>query len=268
MREQERNTITSFLQRWAQVKGHAFNPSDIDFPEDHLSTLDEQERRHPIDAKVDSLKVTLEHTSCDALVDQRKYNGFFKDTLGPIEEALKGGGTNALTITIPYEAALGKTKKEWKQTCSPLMPWLVNHLDALNESSLGVQSFQISDLPFNISISIRKSDNPGVRFHIGVQENGDTFDQRLYDIAERKIKKLQSYKPKGYSLILLVENDDFSLMNADKIHSSIQRRLSLFNQVDEVWHVDSTLSQKPEYFHFDGRRMLRVTSKDKEYVSF
>ncbi|MBI2426905.1 MAG: hypothetical protein HYV34_03575 [Candidatus Kerfeldbacteria bacterium] len=264
MKEQERATIIAFLERWAQLKSHPLDSTGIDFPEDHFSTLSKQEQGNLIDAKVDTLKLALELTSCDVLAKQREYNAFFRDICIPIEEQLKGRAHNAITIIIPHEAV---TQSDWRKNGELLQLWLFEHFDEIDALSVGNHPLQVPGLPFDVSIRVLESNSPGVRCGRSVKDD-TSFDQRLYDTATSKIKKLRFYKERGYHSILLVENNDLALMNADIIHASIQRNKSLFEQVDEVWHVDSSIQESSEYFLFEGSRMLRVTAKDKGYVSF
>jgi peptide deformylase len=243
MKEKERATIIAFLNHWAQLKGHRLDASEIYFPEDHLSDLDEQESQKPIDAKVEKLKLAMEHTSFDALTDQRKYGARFRDVCDRIETELSGKATSAISLVFPYDVV---TRDDWESNGQRIKQWLSAHLHDMGVT-LGSQTLlRVPNVPFEIRIDVRESDNHYVRCSRSTPDD-PTLDQRIYEKSKEKIDKLQLYKDRGYYTILLLENSDIALMNRGIVSESIYRNLELFERVDVVCYVDSSIQGNPEY---------------------
>lgn len=102
-------------------------------------------------------------------------------------------------------------------------------------------------------LCVRKASDrrPGI-FFARFEPLDDTLPARVRKQFDSKAEKLSKYHGPDWTTVLLVENDDISLMNEWKLLESIQKAYpdGLPNGVDQIWYADTSIPNDIEFIDF------------------
>ena len=181
----------------------------------------------------------IEHTSIDTLPNQRRDTDLFAQVVGGLKEELSGSIPFRLIITLDYHAV--KKGQNWSAIRNALKTWIITDALLLRDGNHILDS--IRGVPFRLHIAKDSSRRPCL--HFGRYNPGDdtTLSDRFRQLVVRKAKKLLKYKDTGKTKLLLVANDDLSLMDESKMLVAIREAFSvgLPNGVDQLWYADTSI---------------------------
>lgn len=206
---------------------------------------DEENSQSPdIDAIAGSF--AIEHTSIDTLPQQRQYSARFMKVINGLEKEFRNKLLYRLNIVFPYEAV--RPGQDWDKMRYLMKQWIDNSSQAITD---GVQSICVPGIPFELKIRKASNRTPGL-FFSRFEPPDNSLHIRIASQLERKAKKLLPYKEIGYITIILVESNDFALMNLGKMLTGIRNAFarSLPQGVDQIWYAE-TDTDLPEKIYFD-----------------
>jgi len=177
----------------------------------------------------------IEHTSVDALPDQRQYEAQFRAVLNGLSDVTVT--TFRLRIAIAQEnfrtvnhQRLGECLSRWVRDQAPNLPEGLSSGKQLCGLAVGWYCFKYSDRP------------PGLRISLAV-DTDSASGTNVSEVLRRKAAKLHAYKLQGYATVLIVESSDLALMAAPTFLELCLNSLAAndLDAVDELWFADTSL---------------------------
>jgi len=140
--------------------------------------------------------------------------------------------------------AIREALKQWIAGQSKSFPLTGNKYRKIDVPVEGYEPFGITVSKFNIG-----KDGIFIGRHISPD---DTLHERLKELISRKAKKLDLYQKIEFTRILLLESNDFSLMNPFIMSEALQNALGgkLPQGVDAIWFADNSIDKYPEFHDF------------------
>lgn len=177
----------------------------------------------------------IEHTSVDALADQRRYAAQFRTLLN---------GLSDLPVTTwRLRIILDRTgfgTVSHRQLLACLRQWIPRHTPDLPEGHSSGNELCGLEIPWHC---FKHSDRPP-GLNIGLAVDTDALSgAHIVGLLRRKAAKLQTYKLQGYTTILIVESSDLALLAAPVFLELLLPaiRADDLKGVDEVWFADTSL---------------------------
>lgn len=205
-----------------------------------LQIIDWPDKRNRNGRDIDAIagtnrkKIAIEHTSFDALENQRRDADWFMKTVGDLELELKGEIPYRLNLWVPYKGV--QKGMDWKTIKATLRKWIIESAAQLSD---GQATQCIPDVPFEIT-TIKSTSRPPGLFLGRLFEDDKTFVPRINSIILGKASKLSVYKKGGHLTILLMENSDTALRAIDIIKQAVSKVVCPIS-VDEIWYADTSL---------------------------
>ena len=204
-------------------------------------------------AETATLKMAIEHTSFDAVRDQRQDGVRFETIAKPLEQAFKGLLGATIEVQMCYRDVTPTF--DWGQARELLHEWLNDATPALSD---GTHDINLQGIPFPLRITKDSGACPqhhGVYF---VRKLPEEIYVSLVDWIEKGLPvpqsmashmggqmankggKLGIYQRKGYRAVLVLESRDQALMNTDSAENGIQllKDGGHLAGINEVWYVD------------------------------
>lgn len=186
----------------------------------------------------------IEHTSIDTVPYQRRNSDWFMKVINDLEQEF-ANLPFYLRIAFEYEAIT--TKQNWVAIREALKKWILEDAPCLSVPK-PYTPYPISGIPFNIYVT--KDTNPSgcVRFS-RFAPNDHTLSDRIKELIDKKAKKLAKYKCSGKTTIILIENNDIALMNAQKMRQAIRDAYPAGCPAitDKIWYANTSV---PEHIEF------------------
>lgn len=188
-------------------------------------------------------KIALDHTTVDIFPNQRADDPAFLKVMVPIEgRVLKEFPDSDIRITVP-------TFVIPKGDQDAFRVFLENEIiSAIKTLSFGnaEHEFNFPNIPFPVWIIRQKNDHPlcyvGRKAKIGLSEV-------ITKIIEDKYLQLTSYKRSGYKTVLLMDSDDFTIINADMIREEFvqvaRSKADKTTAFDEVYLITTYATANP-----------------------
>lgn len=233
----ERDVIDAFVSH-LQETGH---------PRLTLDGRPDEENRESPDIDAIAGEFAIEHTSIDSIPDQRRDSDWFMHAVGNLEQELEAPLSFRLDITLGYNSV--RSGQDWVGIRSALKVWLRKVADSLPEGRSVVED--VPGIPFRLNVIKSAAGRPGV-FFARFRPNDDTLPERIQSAFNRKAEKLGKYQARGFTTILLVENEDIALMYNWKMLEAIRAAFPNGNPpgVDQVWYVDTSIENALEFKDF------------------
>jgi hypothetical protein len=189
----------------------------------------------------------IEHTSIDALPEQRRDADWFMKAVGGIEKELPKKVSFRLRITIEYTAV--KKGQDWDAIRKGLMNWIRNHSPHLTDGRHVLNG--VPGVPFKFYVT-KVSDRPPGIFFYRTMPPDETLSTRVKMKCDEKAEKLLKYKPHK-TTVLLIESDDIALMNEMTIRDAIQKAYPKGPPpgVDHIWYADTSIPDEIEFNRVD-----------------
>lgn len=212
-----------------------------------IDSIPDEENRSTSDIDAIAGKYAIEHTSIDAIQNQRKNSSHYLQVVGLLEDDLNRIIDYRIGITIPYSGI--KIGQDWNQIKENLKVWILESANSLPDGNLTLHD--IPGIPFSIHIDKSHTRSPGV-FFSRFSQTDDTLTSRICKQLTRKAKKLQPYQDQGFTTILLIESNDPALMNKGIMLYSIKKA---FNNrppanVDLIWYAETYDQQEIRFSDF------------------
>jgi hypothetical protein len=207
----------------------------------------DDENRNSSDIDAIAGTFAIEHTSIDAIPNQRRNSDWFIQAAGGLDLELPLKPPFRLGITLEYDAI---TKgQNWAVIRHALKGWITDEAPRLADGHHVLD--KIPGVPFRLYITKASDRRPGV-FFARFEPDDDTLPARIRQQFDRKVKKLAKYHSSGKTKVLLVENDDIILMNEWKVLTAIQKiyPCGLPHGVDQIWYSDTSLPDDIEFKDF------------------
>lgn len=205
----------------------------------------DKENRDSSDIDAIAGPFAIEHTSVDTLPNQRRDADWFMRAAGGVEQELPSNLRFRLGITLEYRAV---TKgQDWAAVRMALKKWIHMGAQKLTDGRHVIED--IPGVPFRLYVT-KKSDRPAGVFVSRFDPGDDTLPDRIREQFDRKAEKLAKYPDD--TKILLVENDDFALMNEFKILDAIRQAYpnGFPIGIDQVWYADTSIPEEVEFSNF------------------
>ena len=207
----------------------------------------DQENRRSQDIDAIANGFAIEHTSIDTLPNQRRNSDWFMRVVGNLADELERKPPFRLKIILEYDAI--DKDQNWPAIRVALKTWVEHEALRLPEGRSIIE--KSSDIPFRLLVLKSNGRHPGI-FFARYEPNDDTLPERIKIKFNEKAEKLAKYQRPGTTTVLLIENDDFALMNDEKIIKAIRTAFPAGppTGVDIVWYADTSFSNAIEFRNF------------------
>lgn len=244
------------------IKAFVSHLRDNGYPHLKVDRWPDDENRTSPDIDAIAGIFAIEHTSIDTLPNQREQNAIFMQVIGGFREEFAGKLPYRLDIWLDFGAiekgqnwpAIRKGFRDWIEKESPELPYGFGSIDGVNSIPFG----------FRVKKETRKiKRHLGVRFGRSVSED-KTLSLRIREQFKKKAEKLEFYKVNGKTTILLIESDDFQLMNHGIMFVAIKDAFGdgLPRGIDQIWFADTSIAEEIDFIDFtaDLHESLRCES--------
>ncbi len=207
----------------------------------------DEENRKSSDIDVIAGKFAIEHTSIDTLPHQRRDSAHYSKVIDGIKDEFMEKITYRLNFVFPYEAV--KCGQNWCKINYSLKKWIRDYSAILSDGTHLICN--ALGIPFEFKVSKASGRKPGVYFARFVPLD-NSLPERIRKQLRRKAQKLLPYKTEGYVTILLVESNDFALMNLSIMLNAIRSGFihCLPEGINQIWYAE-TDTDTPEEIYFD-----------------
>ena len=205
-------------------------------------------------AESEDIKLAIEHTSIDPTKNQRRDSNRFIQAIGNIEKEQKNDLSFYLRITVPYKAI--KRGQDWGKINTHFKNWIINDAPLLRDGNYIMTN--VKGIPFNFIVLKSQEKSPNLVFY-RTSPSESSLPQRLVELVERKIQKLNAYAKAGYDTILLLELKDEVHLNDTIIQNIISSEYGskLPAGLTQVWVCYSSIPQNLEFIKVADQRQVR-----------
>lgn len=196
----------------------------------------------------------IEHTSIDTFPQQREQDDHFRQFIDGLAECCPSDMGGILQIGIIEGGIRRRKSKELQSIRTALKTWIADHSKSFpltgntwRRIDVPVEGYE----PFAINVSKFNIGKDGIFF--GRHTPSDyKLEERLKDLISRKARKLDLYLE--FTRILILESNDFSLMNPSIMAEALKKTLEskLPQGVDELWFADNSIEEFPEFHDFSA----------------
>ncbi len=173
--KKDRSVVKAFVEYLASTK----------WPGLKIDSYPEDKADREIEAIAGSF--AIEHTSMDAISDQRLHSDWFNRALGDLNRELRL--PFRLLIIVPYDAI--KKGQDWVAIRLSLLEWLSNFAPGYNNGRHHIKD--VRGVPFDFYMWKKDSSHPFIKAgRITSSDNG--FYERLRMQLNKKVKKLAKYQ--------------------------------------------------------------------------
>jgi hypothetical protein len=108
-------------------------------------------------------------------------------------------------------------------------------------------------IPFKFTVSVDSRGAPGLFFGRYAPDDS-SLPERLAASLQRKASKLSRYKESGFTTILLIESNDFVLMNWPDMLEALRNASGhrLPERVDQLWFAEADRGLAPIFRDFSS----------------
>ncbi len=209
---------------------------------------DEENRQSP---EIDALAgpFAIEHTSIDALPDQRRADDWYSRIVAGLDREIASFvdcESTGFTIALEFNAI--RAGMDWNRVRADLKRWISKHASCLSHGSHSIILPTPTPADSPIVMMVRK-DRSGCKGFSRIEPRDNSLAKRVRELLDRKATKLMRYQTAHTSTILLVENGDIALMDDWKMLTAIREAYpdGLPQGVDEIWFADTSMPDKPRF---------------------
>ena len=259
-RYNEGKAIDAVLRR-IEARDNAVRQSDGRSPDD-LNDPDPV-RRVDYVCTVGSALHAFEHTGIEPFADQIQLEIHNEKLFEPVAARFEGRGDREFwEFHVPAEASAGLTNAQVKVIQSVLIRWIEQNASRMPvpilysryaNTSLGVS---VADVPFPFSLHRGSLDSPHFpkdsplcgRFtlkYIVPSDFEKARTERLRKACEDKFPKLATWKRDGAKTVLVLEENDLSLTNHQRVADALMEAEKAFpDAADEIFLVSTAIKDK------------------------
>lgn len=196
----------------------------------------------------------IEHTSVDALPDQRQQESWVRQVTGGLADEIPIRPDCRLRITFDFLAV--RQGQDWGRIRQGLKSWLLDAARCLDDGVHVVSS--VPDVPFPVHVRKSSGRRGGLSFGLFAPDDL-SLGERLQAHLGRKAAKLARYQKAGRTTILLVESADLQLMDPSILEEAGWRALGgrLPEGVDQLWYADTSIPGFLEFVELRPSRGVR-----------
>jgi hypothetical protein len=219
---------------------------DVQYPE---------KARHavPIEmiCKIDNVLFAFEHTGIEPFAGHLKLDAEAGKHVRPIEEMVAGKLPPADTFELhmPAGATQGMLLKDVRRIHDALVAWIIATAPTLliaryAELLPTTQNVQPPGVPFAVSLFRFETIIPPSRFMVKhlVADIANARELRIQEACSRKFPKLDAWRRNGARTVLVLEENDIFLTNAQIVYETLARVEPAFsNRPDEIYLVSTVV---------------------------
>jgi hypothetical protein len=185
----------------------------------------------------------IEHTSLEALPDQRRNDAWYERVVGPLEREFGDKLPYGLVVSVPYGAVTAG--QDWNGIRSVLRKWVRDNSGRLPDGRHVVERPCGADLCLHVW---KRSRRRGVFFKRQLPSERISVTS-VRNLLLRKANKLAECDEGIETRLLLVENGDIALMNPQALTGMLQAAFPEGRPagVDELWFADTSISDALEF---------------------
>ncbi|HEX5036669.1 MAG TPA: hypothetical protein VFX30_05885, partial [bacterium] len=184
-------------------------------------------------------KVALEHTTVDSYEAQRKDSASFRKVIVPLEDFISKKMSNSwVEICIPSRSI--PTGRDWTDITEKLKSDCLQEILKLPADD-DFRTFNFPGVPFEVELA-RHEGAPGCYVMRRAPENRfRELENVIVNALKRKSDQLNSYKRDGYKVVLLLDSNDFVLMNRDNFAKAFEQAAKEVNlgNFDEIYYCET-----------------------------
>jgi hypothetical protein len=238
------------MKDWEVIEAFVSYLRKHGYPALKVDRWPDKENRNSPDIDAIAGRFAIEHTSIDTLPYQRRENERFLKVVGGFREEFAEGFPFRMNIYFDFGAittgqdwpAIRRGFRDWIEKESPKLPYRLSIIEGANS------------IPFRFRVikeTKRIKKHLGVRFGRLVSED-KTLPDRIRMQFKEKAEKLGIYKANGKTTILLIESDDFQLMNHGIMFNAITDAFGdgLPGEIDQIWFADTSIPEELEFMDF------------------
>lgn len=225
-RAKDQDTIIAFVEH-LNNHGH---------PDLEVERWPDEENRRTKDIDAVAGPFAIEHTSIDSVAEQRRDNDRFSRIVGDLQRVLDDLEFS-LTVGFLYEEI--RKGRNWTELRETLKEWL--HKEATHLDWGDYKTFLRTKPPMQLFGTKTPS---GVQGFFRTAPSDMSLSPRTRQQFDEKASKLEAYQKEGKTTVLLVENDDISLMCDQILLEAIQAAYpeQLPVGVDQIWFADTSIA--------------------------
>jgi hypothetical protein len=200
----------------------------------------------------------FEHTGIEPFAGHLKLDAEADKHVRPIEAMLVGKLPPAETfeLNMPADATQGMPLKEVRRVQEALVTWIIEIAPTLPiaryaEYLMPIQKARPEGVPFEVSLFRFQTVVPPSRFQIKhvVGDIARARELRIQEACARKFPKLEAWRPTGARTVLVLEENDPFLTNAQVVYDTLAKVEATFsNRPDEIYLV-GTMIENPWFVH-------------------
>lgn len=183
----------------------------------------------------------IEHTSIDALPNQRKLEVAFRAITGNLHEATKGKlGFRLRIMLLGMAMEIGH---DWSSHGQAIERWI--NIESRKLADGIHRDFHITGVPYSVCIvkggPIRTD---GVTFGRWFEAD-PKFYMRIKGTIDKKLPKLARHRTRNIKTVLLVGSDDIAIMSLDQFGLAFDQAYQVWPaELDELWFAHHVADQE------------------------
>jgi hypothetical protein len=200
----------------------------------------------------------FEHTGIEPFSGHMQLDAEADTHFRPIEAMVVGKlpPDKTFELNMPVLATQGLRLKELRAVHEALVAWIVATAPTLPIARYGdylpsIGKSKPSGVPFEVSLYRFETVIPPSRFFIRhvVNDHVMAREKRIREACGRKFPKLETWRQNGARSILILEDNDIFLTNAQVVYEALAKVEQEFpNRPDEIYLV-STVIENPWFVH-------------------
>jgi hypothetical protein len=218
--------------------------TDVQYPEKTLHVV-------PIEmiCKIGNVLFAVEHTGIEPFAGHLKLDAEAEKHVRPIEERVAGKLPPADTFELhmPAGATQGMLLKEVRRVHDALVAWIVETAPTLPIARYAellptAQNVKPAGVPFAVSLFRFETIISPSRFMVKhlVADITNARELRIQEACARKFPKLDAWRKNGARTVLVLEENDIFLTNAQIVYDTLARLEPAFaNRPDEIYMVST-----------------------------
>lgn len=194
-------------------------------------------------------KFAVEHTTIDSFAGQRADSARFKKVVVPLEKVIRESYPDSwIEIAVPVEAVptgtdWPKLSKALQRECLKIIPQI-----PFEDKS---QEYHLDGIPFSVWITRRRAEKSPACYvmRVAPADQKKQLGKNMAKAIREKSKQLAIYRKDGLPTILLLDSDDFVLVNPQSLADAFGEaaKQETVTGLDEVYIAEA--DQDPIWFY-------------------
>jgi hypothetical protein len=191
----------------------------------------------------------IEHTSLEALPDQRRNDAWYERVVSPLEREFGDTLPYGLVVSIPYGVVMAG--RDWSGIRDVLRQLVRDCSGLLSDGR------HLVERPCGVDLCLhvwKRGNRRGVHFKRQLPAER-TPVTAVRDLVLRKASKLEACDDRIETRVLLVENGDIALMNIQVLVDMLQAAFPDGSPtgVDQLWYADTSIAEELEFRNLTSR---------------